>query len=273
MSAVRAPGFGGLDADAEPREPVADPEVGRHPGVRVGERAHRDVLRRPRPDARQVEQPRARLGEVDAGPELEPVGERARHRRDRALPGAGHRQRRRHRDDRFRRRPGVRQRAVGLGQRLTGRRHQPRGERPRRRKRDLLAEHGADRQLAAVGGARHAQPRPRRHERAEHRVAGEMGVGGRAGGRGAEDRPRRRSRRGRRTRGGRAAARGRGGTRRRPPPRRPGPHAPRGTPRDRRGRATSDAGAPRRRRRPAAFSTSRSTANPHFSRTRREPGL
>src|ERR1044071_8756015 len=45
VGAEGPPGLCRLGADAEPRQPVADTEVGGHPGVGVGERAHRDVLR------------------------------------------------------------------------------------------------------------------------------------------------------------------------------------------------------------------------------------
>jgi hypothetical protein len=67
---------------------------------------------------------------------------------------------------------------VRLGERLARQRDQPARERARRGERDLLAEHGPHRELAAVDGARHPQPRASGHERAEERVAREMGVGG-----------------------------------------------------------------------------------------------
>jgi len=86
----------------------------------------------------------------------------------------------------------VRQRPVRRVQPLADRDEHPRGERPRRGERDLLAEHRADRQLSPVDRPRHPQPRPRRDERAEPRVAREVGVGRRRGLSRAVHRPRRR---------------------------------------------------------------------------------
>ena len=68
----------------------------------------------------------------------------------------------------------MRQRIGGLRQRLAMRCDQPPGQPRRRGHGDLLPEHGADRQLEAVPGARHAQSRPRCDQRCEGRILGEM---------------------------------------------------------------------------------------------------
>ena len=164
---------------------MADAKVGRHPRIRIAERAHRDVLGGPRADAGQREQ---LLPGLAAALEPQPVGECLRDRGDRAPAGARHRQRRRHRDDRLRLRPYVRQPTNRLRERLSRRRDEPRRQRARGCERDLLAEDGADRQLSPVHRARHPQPGAARHERAEERIAAEVGV--RGGGIGAEDRSR-----------------------------------------------------------------------------------
>ena len=57
--------------------------------------------------------------------------------------------------------------AVRARQRLAVGGDQPSREAAPRRHRDLLAEHGAHRELEAVPGARHAQPGPRRDQRGE----------------------------------------------------------------------------------------------------------
>jgi hypothetical protein len=88
------------------------------------------------------------------------------------------------------------ERADWLGQRLPHRRHHPRGEGAGGRQRDLLAEHRPDRQLSPVHRAGHAQPGPRRHERAEEPIGGEMGIGRRRGVARAGEPPQRRLGRG-----------------------------------------------------------------------------
>ena len=109
--------------------------------------------------------------------EAEAVRERSGDGRDRALPGARHREPGRRLDDRLGDGPQVGQRAGRLFEPLSGGGHEPAGEGPRRGERDLLAEHGADRELAAVDGAGHPQPRPGGDQRAEVAVAAQVGVG------------------------------------------------------------------------------------------------
>jgi hypothetical protein len=96
VGAERAPRLGGVGTDAEALESVADAEIGREPGVGIGERAHGDVLGGPGTDARQGEQRRAGVG---AGFESQAIGECPRQGGDGPLARTGHRQRGRGRDD------------------------------------------------------------------------------------------------------------------------------------------------------------------------------
>ena len=90
-AAARGDGVG-----AEALERVAHAEVGRHEHVGVAERAHRDVLRGPRPDAGQLLQCRRQLVPVGAGVESIAPSAIAAHAATSDRPRArGHRQRRR----------------------------------------------------------------------------------------------------------------------------------------------------------------------------------
>ena len=124
--------------------------------------------------------PRRASGRLVAGPSSSsPAGQRGDEREQRRAAGAGHGE-----GGRIELRQGsrlgeqVRQAALGIGDRLAVRDHEPRRVGARRRRRDLLAEHGAHGELGRIGRARHAPAGRCGHERGELRVARELRVDG-----------------------------------------------------------------------------------------------
>ncbi len=167
--------------DAEAFRGAAHPEVGDGEGVRIAEGTHRDHLHRPGADAAQGRQPRPCLVALGAGRQVHPArGQRLSQTRQGRLPGRGEGERARrqvHQRPRLREQMGQ-SAADRIGNRLTEALHQPGRVGARRRRGDLLPQHGAERELVAVHGARHPASRRPRHERGQHRVGREGVVHG-----------------------------------------------------------------------------------------------
>lgn len=164
----------------EPGERVADAEVGRQEGVRIPERAHRDVLGRPGTDPRQLLKPGPRRVAVGARVEIELlVSERLGEREQGGAPRARHRERLRISvGERGRRREQAGDSAARRHQWLTARVNEPAGERCGGGERHLLTEHGAYGELVPVDVAGHPSPRRGAHGVGEERIGREEGGDG-----------------------------------------------------------------------------------------------
>ncbi len=187
LQGVGAPGAPGLGTRGEGRA-VGWPsrqrcgsthrgDVGGQEAVGVAERPHEDVVGRPRPDAGERDQPGPRLRAVGAAVEDDVTVGQGLRQGDQGTPaGAGHGE-----GVRVERRDGS-GRGEGahhpvdaqvLGQVVAGELGDETGETVGGDEGDLLAEHGAQRDLVAVDRSRHAQPRASRDQRGEQRVAPE----------------------------------------------------------------------------------------------------
>ena len=143
-------------------------------GSRRARMATYSAVHGPMPGSR--DQRAAQLGRVGAGVDhdvaaLHGLGQRA----EGPAPSRRHGERTRvtagQLGQRRRRREEVGDRAVGLGERVSRRLHEPAGDRPRPGDRDLLADDGAHGELETVGGARHPPARVLLDHRPEVRVA------------------------------------------------------------------------------------------------------
>ena len=166
------PGRRPLAGGAHPGERPEHAGVSRHERVGVGQRAHPDVARRPRPDAGQGQQLCLGAVPVGAGIQRQVAGrERGGQPGQRGGPGLRHRQRGRvGPGQRLRGREAMRERAVRPLERLAVGGHQPRPEAPGRGHGHLLAEHGSQGQLVPVHVAGHPPPGVGPRQRPQHRA-------------------------------------------------------------------------------------------------------
>jgi kynureninase len=172
---IAAPGSPAVGATGVGADHSADDQVGGWEGIRIAERAQRDVVDGPRPDARQREQLASHLVAVRERVERDVAvrhGLCQRAKRalsgtrepDRGELGAG---------DSFRSRECVRERAASSFERFAALFDEPARERSCGSHGHLLAEHGAHRELETIDGPGHPQSWVLRDAGCEHRIGAE----------------------------------------------------------------------------------------------------
>ena len=185
IRAERAPRSGAraerrrLRGSARRLERAAEPEISRGERVRLAERAERDVLRRPRPDAGHGTEALLEIVQAAGSGELDLLRvDGGRERPDRVRARAGNADSGEVRSgERGRRRENVRQAVrASAGQRPSERLDEPSRESPRAAYGNLLPENRANGDLERIPGAGHAKSRAGRDERREERIAAQHGA-------------------------------------------------------------------------------------------------